>query len=223
MTKKAILVLFLLFISFIGFSQKAGFGIKAGGNMAILSGTFNHPDSWTVFKRGLHFGLFGDFRVAKAIALQPEIVYSAQGFRKITWGNEITTSLNYLNIPVMAKIYLGKSFYLQTGPQLGILLSAREKGNGFQGTAFQFEIDENVKKDYKSSDLSICFGLGVDLLKRFSISGRYNLGLTNLDNGPNSQANRDRANLGPLTSRVLQFSFGVKLGKVNQEAVSKNL
>lgn len=215
MAKNTVLFLFLFFVSFNGFAQKAGFGIKAGANMAVLSGTINKGAD---FKPGPHFGLFGDFRLAKAFALQPEVVYSAQGSSNEFPGGKTTTHLNYLNIPIMAKVYLGEKFYLQTGPQLGLLLSAREKGKPFsiQGSSTQnnIDIDEDTKQLYNSPEISLCFGLGLDISSRFNFSARYNLGLTNLDNDPKTKVFREKENLDPLTNRVLQFSFGLKLGKV---------
>ncbi len=176
--------------------------------MAILSGTINiGPD----FRTAPHFGLFGDFRFTETFALQPEVIYSGQGFHLAFRGGQTTTSLNYLNIPVIAKIYVGNKFFLQAGPQLGILLSGRLKGTDSPNNV---KIDEDVKKSYKSPDISLCFGLGVDFLKRFNLSGRYNMGITDLTNDSWIKSIRKAEGLGPLTNRVIQLSVGVKLGKI---------
>jgi len=53
--------------------------------------------------------------------------------------------LNYLNIPVLAKYYITDAFSVEAGPQIGLLLSAKSRG-------------EDIGDLYKSSDFGLNLG-----------------------------------------------------------------
>ena len=74
-------------------------------------------------------------------------------------------------------------FRIKTGPQLGLLVNTKDKVNGQNSQFFSSE-------DFKSTDVSWTFGLGYLTYSGLGIDGRYNLGLTNInDAGTNSLKN----------------------------------
>ena len=167
--KKSIL-LFLTGISFMAASAQIQFGLKAGANFAMLTGSGVTGAKTLV---GFHGGglvaipLFMDF------SLQPEVVYSGQGAKGTDdTGAEFKVTQNYLNVPVLFKWNHSSGFFAETGPQVGILLSAKDK----QGST---TID--AKSAYNSTDFCWVFGIGYLINSaNIGIDARYNLGLSNI-------------------------------------------
>ena len=131
------------------------FGIKAGLNIATVTNVDNSK-----VLAGIQGGVFGEFMISDKFAIQPEVLFSAQGVK--SEGMEL--KLDYINIPVLAKYYVADSFSLELGPQIGFLVSAKAEG-------------EDVKEFFKTTDVSVDFGANYDFTKNFMFGVRYNLGL----------------------------------------------
>ncbi|MGZ5246532.1 MAG: porin family protein [Flavitalea sp.] len=144
----------------------AEFGVKAGLNVATLN-VKDVDDSYDN-RKSAHLGVLMHYHITDRFALQPELVFSAQGAEM---GNT-QFEMNYLNLPVLAQVMFGEGFRLQTGPQVGYLLSAkREIGDD--------EVD--VKNSYNKTDFSWVFGASYITKARVGIDARYNLGLSNVN------------------------------------------
>lgn len=141
-------------------AQDMTFGAKAGLNLANAGGDAEDTDMLTSF----YVGGFVDIALSDQFSVQPELLYSAQGFKQDFAGTEIETKLNYLNIPIMAKYYVSDEFNIQAGPQVGILLSA-EAG------------DQDVKDATNGVDFGINFGAGYEMESGLRFDARFNLGL----------------------------------------------
>jgi len=146
------------------------FGIKAGVNLSNLKSPNTDYDS----KAGLHAGLLAHIHVANHFAVQPELVYSNQGTEYRNANDIYRTTLHYVNIPVLAQYMTGSGFRLQTGPQLGFLLDAKSKVNNS-------ETKTDVESFFKTTDLSWAFGASYLTNSGFGFDGRYNLGLSNIN------------------------------------------
>lgn len=140
-------------------AQEVKFGVKAALNVASLTGDVEDVSSLV----GFQVGGFAEIKLSEKFAIQPEVLYSAQGAESD--GEKF--NLNYINIPVLAKYYVAKSFSLEAGPQIGFLTSAKIE-------------DEDVKDFVSSTDFSFNFGAGYDFTENLSAGLRYNLGLTNV-------------------------------------------
>jgi hypothetical protein len=117
---------------------------------------------------GFHFGGFVSFAAGKSFAIQPEVLFSTQGSKIDDATAQVKEfKANYLNIPVLAQLRTSGGLYLETGPQAGLLLSAKAD-------------DETVKDLYKSLDWSWVFGLGFRTNVGLGLDARYNLGLTKI-------------------------------------------
>lgn len=158
---KRILILLpaIFLLSFISSAQKTTFGLKAGLNLASLD-----TDDGINFetKTGIHFGGLVQIKLSSHFALQPELVYSGQGG---DWsGNKVI--LGYINIPVIAQYLVGKGFRLQFGPQLGTLISAKQRATN--GT------ETDIDDFYDNVDFALCFGAGYLFSGGFGVDARYN-------------------------------------------------
>jgi hypothetical protein len=131
---------------------------------------------------GFHGGLLAHIHVSPQIGIQPEILFSGQGFEDNT--NDAEWKLNYLNIPVMIQYMFDNGFRLQAGPQVGFLLDGKIEGDA--GGA-----DVDIADDLKKIDAGVGLGVGYLSYSGLGIEGRYNLGLTNInDVGTNELRNR---------------------------------
>ncbi|WP_106793891.1 porin family protein [Aquimarina sp. Aq78] len=146
-------------------AQKIRLGAKGGLNLAFITGdNTKNLDPITDF----HFGAMAEIKVSNKFSLQPELIYSGQGY-DTSIDSEGIIALNYLNIPLIAKYYVTERLSLEAGPQIGFLLST--KG----GT-------KDYKDLFKTTDFGMNFGLGYKLDNGLYFSARYNLGLTDINN-----------------------------------------
>lgn len=146
-------------------------GAKAGTNFATInSDNFDSFDNRTAF----HVGLVAEFGISETFSFQPELLYSSQGSDYSDPGFEGTVKLDYLNVPLMTKFYVGEGFSLEVGPQMGFLLSAKDEGDGY---------DIDMKDYVKGIDFGINVGVGYKLDAGLNFGARYNLGLTDVNDG----------------------------------------
>jgi len=196
--KKLILVISIM-VSVGSSVAQVQFGIKAGYNLANFT-YFGAPvaESFS-FKSGFNAGIVVSVPLSASFYLQPEIVYSGQGSDYAFNPNpQMTAHLkynyNYLNLPFLFKYQHEKGFFVETGPQLGLLLSADANTN---------YVDEKTYSE--TIDLSWAFGLGYKIPKlNLGFDARYNLGLTSI-NTDNSA--------GSIKNEVFQFGIFYLFGK----------
>lgn len=165
--KTYITLLFALLAS-ASFAQKRvapEYGLKGGINFAMLSGdAIGDNDTRTA----IHFGALAHIHLSDKFALQPELMYSAQG---ASFEGDQTFRYNYLNLPVNLQYMFDNGFRIQTGPQLGFLLSAEtENGN----------VETDVKDLLKSIDFAWTAGVGILFESGFGLDVRYNFGLSDI-------------------------------------------
>ncbi|MBO9681969.1 MAG: PorT family protein [Flavisolibacter sp.] len=179
MKKITLTTCFLLFISFC-FAQTTttkssadktvSLGIKAGVNIANWynkSGNFVTTNNDA--RIGAYAGLFAHIHLGDLFAVQPEVVYSMQGFKNAN--NKYVA--NYINIPLLGQVMLGNGFRVETGPQLGILTDA--KTEDYAGNE-----NPGLKPFLKSTDFSWTFGASYLSPIGVGAEVRYNMGLSNI-------------------------------------------
>lgn len=170
--KKLLLVIAMVAAGFTANAQDVKFGAKAGLNISNVSGEdVENNDARTSF----HIGAVAEIEISDKFSIQPELVYSAQGAKSSDGDIDVTLSLDYLNIPVMAKFYVAEGFSLEAGPQVGFLMSAKAKAE-FMGDS----AENDIKDDFKSIDFGLNFGAGYKLENGLNFSARYNIGLSNI-------------------------------------------
>lgn len=140
-------------------------GLRSGLNISTIEDIEASP------KTGFYVGAFGNIKFTKFYSLQPELNFSMQGANDVllsdryfpeTNGGRADIPLNYLGLTVMNKFNL-KSFFLQVGPSLELLLTESKYNNN-------------------RGDLSLNVGLGYDITNDLSIEGRYKAGVADVVN-----------------------------------------
>jgi hypothetical protein len=162
-------------------------GFKGGLNVSNLS---NADDDKGISGQ---IGFFLHTKIARGWAFQPEILYSGQGDKYWDGNDRYTWALNYVNIPLMFQYYPIRRFYLEFGPQLGILVSAHDKGpHGYSA-----DISSAVKK----ADATLNLGWGIRATDQLGFYMRYGLGLSDVTRDDNYT----------YSNRVFQLGIDVRL------------
>ena len=151
------------------------YGLKGGVNITNLASS---PDVNYETKAGFYAGGLAHIHLNKSWAIQPEIMYSGQGAQ----ANNAKVKLDYINVPVQLQYMFDKGFRIQTGPQLGILAAANIK---------QGDTKTDVKSSFKTAELGWTIGASYVGESGLGIDGRYNHGITRInDGGPTDLYNR---------------------------------
>jgi hypothetical protein len=187
--KKSILVLSLVLLTSIAFSQKFTLGPLAGFNSSKL--TTNFPDIKEQAKANFLFGAF--LRFGEKVYLQPEVVYTTKGgtfSNDLVSGAEQTIKLNTLEIPAMIGFRLINigiaNIRIMGGPMAGIIINKDVTFN-------EFVTDPIPEASIKDLDWAIQLGAGLDILF-LTLDVRYEIGLTNLYEAESGQQEYDMKN-----------------------------
>jgi len=136
------------------------FGIKGGINFSNLNASDDgNFKSLTSF----HIGILKEFVILENFTLQPELLYSTQGAQ--VKNSDDNYKLNYILLPVLAKVYLNDVFNIHAGPQFGLLLG---------------ETNDVTPIESKTFDFGIAAGFEYELTSGISFTGRYIWGQTSM-------------------------------------------
>ncbi|MEZ7498617.1 porin family protein [Flavobacterium sp. Arc3] len=169
-------------------THQSNAGIKGGYNLAAVS--FD-GDGETGQRHGFQIGVYGESFISESFSIQPELMYSQQGYEIKDVNGTFTQKLNYINLPVMLKAYPSKNFFLETGPQIGLAISHKEEYDGLFSSSQEY--------DPNNFDWGMNFGAGFKTNSGISLGVRYHLGLGDLYDEGKAQ------------NRVWQFSVGFDL------------
>ena len=131
---------------------------------------------------GIQAGVSFQAGITPAFSLVSGLYFMRKG-GKLKAGNPLTTTesslrLNTLELPVLARLHLGK-FYMNAGPSIAYNLSGKNT-MGDMSTKLYFN---NSGEGVKRFDAGVQIGGGVEFpfkQKRIALDIRYNYGLTNI-------------------------------------------
>ena len=148
-------------------------------DIKIPTGAGVSLDADKSFYAGALIGVEAEYQLADMFSLAAGLNFAMQGCQ---W--EDTELKIYLNLPIVANVYLFKGFAVKTGVQLGFLLSAKRKYDmtgSIGGSSATVKYDEDVKDQCKKFDVSIPIGVSYQVpTVPVYIDARYNLGLTKI-------------------------------------------
>jgi len=164
--------IFLVLFSILEISaQNTSIGLRLGANLANVSGK-NTDDNSINFRT--NFGALLTYSILSDFGVTAEINYSGKGSKNSE--SDIDINLNYLEIPIYANYFLGRTeatfrpkFIL--GGYLGYLMSAKVA-------------QANVSESYSNSDVGLLLGGGGHYHLKggnwLNFDVRYSLGLSNI-------------------------------------------
>lgn len=163
--KKCLILVLAAFLAVTVSTQAQGkklyFGPKAGLNITGITST--NMDTWRI---GANVGGFAMYKFNNFVAVQGDLLFSMMG-ANYDVGN---VRLNYLAIPVVAKVYMIDRLSIQLGPQIGFRVYDHVSG-----------MDLGVKGSelFNGVDVSFLVGLGYEFDMGLMVDFRYGVGLTN--------------------------------------------
>ncbi len=161
--------------------MKFDFGVKAGLNFANISNGSDinfSPAMKTDFHVGIlanmHFGYRNEGSPVGTglFGLQPELIYSRQGFQA---GGQ-SVSLDYITVPIMAKLYPDKRFYIEAGPWGSYLMNVSPSTAAINGEQI------TISSLKGGMDAGAAFGTGYESKSGLTISARYYYGMSDVAN-----------------------------------------
>ncbi|WP_167016495.1 porin family protein [Chitinophaga sp. Cy-1792] len=165
-------------------AQNINFGIKGGLNVAKMTNYDNKAIA------NFNAGGFVNVGLTKDWAIQPELIYSGQG-ADVNWNvagitfMKGTLNTSYINIPVMVQYSIVPSFFVEAGPQIGFLLSAKIKNGSTKS---------DIKDRMTTADFGLGLGCGFKITDNFGVNARYVFGLSNVYNNNSILVNAESKN-----------------------------
>jgi len=170
---KKVYILILSFSLFtIAANAQLSYGLKAGVNIAEEHFSNNMFSTGSII--AFNGGAFINYKTTIPVSLQLEVLYSGEGSKETNKSTSTSGHINegYLNIPLLAQYKFPVGFYVETGPQLGFLLTSKETFGGITNT---------IKQYYKSYDFGWCVGAGYEMqagpVKGLGLNARFVPGL----------------------------------------------
>lgn len=154
---------------------------KVGVNIADLTDV-DHSK----VRIGAVIGAEGEYQVTDIFSVTAGALYSMQGCKIDVGGHKFTTKLDYINIPLLANVYVTKGLAVKLGVQPAFNVNSKLKIGDVEGDV-----------DAKSFDFSIPVGVSYEY-NNFVVDARYNLGVTKVADHSDSK------------NSVFQFTLGYK-------------
>lgn len=196
--KKTLLIISFTILSFAAFAQHNVGTLtiqpKIGLNIA------NYTDSEGSDPRvGIAAGAEFEYQITNMFSLSAGLLYSMQGCKDSGYAEGLyvktTDKTDYINIPIMANVYVAKGFALKLGIQPALNVS-----DGYTISTQGVEVSGDMSDlgyEVNSFDFSFPVGLSYEY-KNFVAEARYNFGVTKVAKNFNDK------------NSVFQFTFGYK-------------
>lgn len=178
--KKIILTAMVMLASVASFAQHEVGSVtlqpKVGLNIANLT-DLDDSDP----RCGLAVGAEFEYQATEIFSVSGGLLYSMQGAKDKVSGATETLKLDYINIPILANVYVVKGLAVKLGIQPGFNVNSSYKVKS-GGTSVSTDVDA------KTFDFSIPVGLSYELpTVPLVIDARYNWGLTKVADGSDSK------------------------------------
>ena len=188
--KKILLMAVVMLASVASYAQKAvgTFTLqpKIGMNVASLTKCDGCDP-----RIGLAAGVEAEYQATDIFSVSAGLIYSMQGNKAKAEGVTQTTKLDYINIPILANVYVTKGLAVKLGVQPAFNVSDKVKLSGGKASVEAEDVGA------ESFDFSIPVGLSYEF-NNVVIDARYNFGVTNIAEG------------GDAKNSVFQFTLGYK-------------
>lgn len=152
------------------------FGLKGGASLS----NFNREQPKNITRTGYYFGAFAEIPLSERFSLLPEILYATQGAETESPSFEGTIyndyELNYLQVPVLIKMYVYKGLAIEAGPSFNFLVDENLTGrsamfpDGYTNT-------ENLGRRF---EFGAALGVSYNLPGHFMVNSRFIHGLTDV-------------------------------------------
>lgn len=162
---KKLIFVFLFCTYQVSVSQGIEFGPLVGGNFSSIreKDFFTNERVLYDIKFGVMLGAYSRFKVSEKFSIQPELMFAQYG----AIAKDYKVRLNYITLPVLAKVNFTPEIFALTGPQVGVLVGGESANEGiytYKGIYFSWMLGAGYSFR----------GIGLDIILR------YNLGLNGI-------------------------------------------
>ncbi|MDQ2792551.1 MAG: PorT family protein [Bacteroidota bacterium] len=155
-------------------AQETRFGVKAGVNLAKLTGYYAGDNKNLV---SLAAGVMADFGVSDLLSFHPELLYSQKGSKPNTARATGQVRTSYLDLPLLLRVKADGLFF-EAGPQVGLVVAQKSEIDFGNGSVVSSTSTSGVQK----LDLGYIAGIGYQLPAGLELGVRYNGGLLGVNN-----------------------------------------
>ena len=189
--RKVIIMAVLMLSSVAAFAQRPVGSLTVQPKIGMNFATLTKADD-SESRIGLVAGAELEYQISDIFSISGGALYSQQGCEWSEDGSTKTNKLDYINIPVLANVYVVKNLAVKVGLQPAFNVNSKAKAS--QGDSSVQGSIEGIK----TFDFSIPIGLSYEY-KNIVIDGRYNFGLTKVSKYADSK------------NSVFQLTLGYKL------------
>lgn len=182
--KKIILVAIAVMLCGFANAQDVKLGIKGSVNLSSWTGDTRGLNLRPMF--GVNVGALIQIKVTDELDIQPEVLYSNQvtkmknvgaNISGIYYTGDIKWNLSYINVPVLFKYSTDDKSFIEAGPQVGFLTSAKAST---KLTQYSPTVTKDAKEAFESIDFGFVVGVGYNINQHLMADLRYNIGLSNI-------------------------------------------
>ena len=189
--RKVIIMAVLMLSSVATFAQRPVGSLTVQPKIGMNFATLTKADD-SESRIGLVAGAELEYQLSDIFSISGGALYSQQGCEWSEDGSTMTNKLDYINIPVLANVYVVKNLAVKVGLQPAFNVNSKQKASKGDASA------QDALDGTKTFDCSIPVGLSYEY-KNFVIDGRYNFGLTKINKHADSK------------NSVFQLTLGYKL------------
>ena len=202
--KKLFCLLFIA-ISFQSIGQFS-IGAKIGSNINYIGSSVSGGNVYRT-NIGFHVGIFGQIPIDDNFSLIPEIQYIQKG-ADVSISNGLSRSterinLNYIELPILLSYSPIKQINIDLGPNFALKASSKATG-AFSTT--------NLDNMYSKFDFNISGGMRWNVGSKVSVIGRYNYGLSEIQENTNVVVN-GKTTKATYYNRTIQFGLSYQITK----------
>ncbi|SEJ67612.1 Outer membrane protein beta-barrel domain-containing protein [Cyclobacterium xiamenense] len=149
--------------------REPGFGLRGGVSFFNWGGQDISSTGYTN-RTGFHAGIYGNSFVGERFSVEPGIYYAVKG----TQNDDLVNSravLNYLDAPLLFRLYATDAVNLFFGPQASLLLDSSFEADAL-GNTYDWETD--TISDF---DAAVVVGLGYNPSSGLNFQVGYDFGL----------------------------------------------
>ena len=177
--RKVIIMAVLMLSSVAAFAQRPVGSLTVQPKIGMNFATLTKADD-SESRIGLVAGAELEYQISDIFSISGGALYSQQGCEWSENGSTRTNKLDYINIPVLANVYVVKNLAVKVGLQPAFNVNSKQKAS--KGDA---SVQGSIEGT-KTFDCSIPVGLSYEY-KNFVIDGRYNFGLTKINKHADSK------------------------------------
>lgn len=197
------------------------YGVKGGLNVSNATDqSFTYGSDYINQKSKLGFnaGVFVNIPISKSFSVQPEVLFSQYGYKTTYYfstedgydpllDSGVSSFINctdYIVIPVMVQYNIIPKLYIETGVELGFNIITKVKY--YNNTDFSGNMTKSNNKEFINTlNFGVGAGAGYYFTDNIGITGRYILGLTDIEKNPYNLPNKSA-----IKNKVFQVGVAYK-------------